>query len=278
MNAVSLLALGLGLGSAIPDAEAAPSTPPPPNARNNTPPPPGNSSANPFLPTQPGSTGGTARSPSPSPTPPPPTAPPPPSGNQPPPGVDGPQTELEPPPPPQDLSHTWGYSKSSSLKPRYVRANDPTLAAPNPVGFYSGVSLQGNHVPPLPAKKLGQTPAKMTWTGFERTETGSRVFFQLSAEAAHELNTSKNGLVLKLRIRNTRVNVKNNRRRLDLRYFKTPVREVKVRHKGRDTVATIHLKRTASPSVRIIDSNAGYKLLVVDFTHAGPERPSPPAS
>ncbi len=169
----------------------------------------------------------------------------------------------EPEAPPQDLSHTWGFSRRSPLSPRYVRTNDPTYAAPNPVGFYSGVSVQGNHVPPLPAKQVGAPPTVMTWTGFERAPQGSRVFFQLSDSAVHSVEHK--GQTIKIRLRNTKVNVRNNMRRLDLRYFRTPVREVKVKRRGRDTVATILLKHTASPQVEIIDGKAGYKLLVVQF-------------
>lgn len=269
-RALSLLALGLGLGGlgGPGQAVAAPTTPPPPRTTSTTPPPPAGTS-------KAGTTGTTSKAPGttsappapaggtgPSTTPPPPTAPP--TGE---PSEANPAAE-EPEPPPQDLSHTWGYSRTQPLQPRYVKTDDPSYAAPNPVGFYSGVSVQGNHVPPFPAKHVGAPPAVMTWTGFERAPEGSRVFFELSAEAAHEVKTE--GLVLKVRMRNTKVNVRNNMRHLDLRYFETPVRTVKVSRKGRDTVATIVLKRDAVPTVQIIDGKAGYKLLVVQFSDVAP--------
>jgi hypothetical protein len=241
-----------------------PARPPPlPRVTSTTPPPPSKASppadkpstsakpasASPPLPTKPST------------TPPPPTAAP--TGTEPEtPGGAG----EEPEGPPPDLSNTWGYSKAQPLQPRYVRTDDPYYAAPNPVGFYSGVSVQGNHVPPFPAKQTGLPPAVLTWTGFERAPEGSRVFFELSAEAAHEVKTD--GLVLKIRIRNTKVNVRNNTRHLDLRYFKTPVRTVKVTRKGRDTLATVWLKREAVPTIQIIDGKAGYKLLVMQFADA----------
>jgi hypothetical protein len=115
---------------------------------------------------------------------------------------------------------------------------------------------------------MGAPPALMTWTGFERAPEGSRVFFELSAEAAYEVKTT--GLTLRIRMRNTKVNVRNNMRHLDLRYFETPVRTVKVGRRGRDTVATVVLEREAVPTVRIIDGKAGYKLLVVQFHDAAP--------
>lgn len=276
-RALSLLALGLGLGGfggLERQAVAAPTTPPPPRTTSTTPPPPGGPSkpspskptttttsgkatgtTQPFLPTAPAGAG-------PSTTPPPPTVAP--AGEP----TDPNAAIAEPEAPPQDLSSTWGYSRSQPLSPRFVRTDDPSYAAPNPVGFYSGVSVQGNHVPPFPAKHVGAPPVVMTWTGFERAPEGSRVFFQLSAEATHEVTTD--GLVLKIRMRNTKVNVRNNMRYLDLRYFETPVRTVKVTRKGRDTVATIALKRDAVPTVQIIDGKAGYKLLVVQFSDGVP--------
>ena len=144
--------------------------------------------------------------------------------------------------------------------------SQPSYAAPNPAGFYSGVSVQGNHVPPFPAKQTGAPPVVLTWTGFERAPEGSRVFFELSAEGAYEV--TNDGLTLRIRLRNTKVNVRNNTRYLDLRYFKTPVRTVKVTRKGRDTLATVVLKRDAVPNVQVIDGKAGYKLLVVQFSDA----------
>ncbi|MEM9458461.1 MAG: hypothetical protein AAGF11_30065 [Myxococcota bacterium] len=273
-RAIPLLALGLGLTAPSGHVNAAPSTPPPPKTRSTTPPPPG-SAGSPFLPTSRGRSapsGGTTA------TPPAPTGP-----------ValpdDGSPTSpsarpSEPEQPPQDLSNTWGFSRSrTGVQPRYVRTRDPTFAAPNPVGFYSGVSVKGNHVPPFPAKDKGTKPALMTWTGFERAPEGSRVFFQLSAAAGFEVD--RKGQTIRIRMRNTKVNVRNNLRYLDLRYFKTPVRTVKVRRKGKDTIATIVLKRDANPQVSLMDGKAGYKLLVVQFSDISPtansfEPPPPP--
>jgi hypothetical protein len=275
-RAVSLLALGVGLQGLGREAIAAPSTPPPPRApavTPSTPPPPRAPAGTPPPPTASGKPAGaspflpTERS-GPSTTPPPPNATP--AGP-----VDPTSAaEFEEPEPPQDLSNTWGFSRSAPLQPRYERTDDPSYAAPNPTGFYSGVSVQGNHVPPFPAKDVGAPPAVMTWAGFERAPEGSRVFFQLSAEVAYEVTTKgqgvDQGLMLRVRMRNTKVNVRNNLRHLDLRYFKTPVRSVKVVRKGRDTVATVALKRDAVPVVQIVDGKAGYKLLVLQFSDAIP--------
>jgi hypothetical protein len=104
----------------------------------------------------------------------------------------------------------------------------------------------------------------LTWTGFERTQGGSRVFFEVSADVATKVTVE--GTTVTLRILNTHLNVRNNARYLDLRYFRTPVRTVKLRKKGKDLVATITLKRVAVPTLESIDGKAGYKLLVLAFT------------
>lgn len=196
-------------------------------------------------------------------TPPPPSSPPPPGT-----GTAKPPEAPTEPQKPADLSDTWGYSRSRPLTPRYVRSSDdPGSTAPNPTGFYSGVSTGGNHVPPQPPASFDSRPYLMTWTGFERAAEGSRVYFQVNGPVKHEIQ--KNGLVLKLRLRNTQVNVRNNMRRLDMRYFDTPVREVRIKRVGKDMEATIELKREADPSVRLVDGKAGYKLLTLQFDDAG---------
>lgn len=199
-------------------------------------------------------------------TPPPPSStPPPPDGSA---SADGSDPiSSEPELPPQDLSGTWGYSKARPTTPRYVRTDNPVYyASPNPIGFYSGVSVAGNHVPPQPPQNFDSRPALMTWTGFERAHEGSRVFFQLNTEVQFSVESSQ-GLIT-IRMHNVKPNVRNNTRALDLRYFRTPVRSVKVRKRGKDTIAKIVLKHDAEPQVQLVDGKEGYKLLVVQFADA----------
>lgn len=206
------------------------------------------------------------------------TTPPPPSGTTAPTadrGSDDAAAEAEP----VDLSRTWQYSRGSTPKPRYVRTDDQVEILPNPEGYYSGVSVEGNHVPPHPAPRIGAKPALLTWTGFERTAGGSRVFFEVSADVATRMTIR--GDVVTLRMTNTRINVRNNARYLDLRWFRTPVRMVKVSRKGKDTLATIALKRSSVPQVSVLEGKAGYRLVVVAFEGESapadvPEAPPPP--
>jgi hypothetical protein len=250
------------LGVATP-ASAGPSAPPPPPDSGQTGPEPANPEAGTTAPgpapKNPTDTG-TQRTGSKAP-------PPPPSGGEPAPSTT-PRSVQTIPDDPVDLSRTWTFSgRRSSPKPRYdVRRTDPVYAAPNPAGFYSGVSLQGNHIPPFPAQRFDAKPALLTWTGFERTDAGSKIYFQLSAPVRFEVD--QKGTTVTVVIQNTQVNVRNNARRLDLRFFDTPAREVKMRRRGKDIVVTIPLKRQATATVDMVDGGSGYKMLVVQFGDA----------
>jgi hypothetical protein len=141
------------------------------------------------------------------------------------------------------------------------------MYAPNPIGFYSGVSVEGNEAPPHPVQKVDAPPAVLTWVGFERTQGGSRVFFQLSDQAAFDV--TQKGTTIEIVLRKTKINVRNNMRELDLRYFKTPVRSVKVARKKKDILVTIVLNRNTTPTSKMIGGKrgSGYKLLVLEFSH-----------
>lgn len=246
---ITATTLSLALLCASASASAGPPPPPPPGGTAPTP-----TKTAPGTPAPPsGATGG--------PTAPRGTVPPPPPRND---GTTTPAVEVEPEPvDPVDLSGTWGYSRGGALQPRLVRTEDDVDVATNPEGYYSGVSIEGNHIPPFPASKMGSKPASMTWTGFERVGDTSRVFLEVSADVATKLDVK--GGVVTVRLSNTRINVRNNARYLDLRYFRTPVRSVKVSRRGKDAVATIVLKRAAEPTISWIAGKAGYRLLVIDF-------------
>lgn len=206
--------------------------------------------------------------------PPPPSTsntPPPPPGTIPPPTSGGPTPEVEGPP--VDLSDTWTYNRGGASRPRYIRSGELVEIAPNPEGYYSGVSIDGNHVPPHPARALGSKPALLTWTGFERTTGGSRVFFELSADIDTKLDIK--GSTITLRMVNTKLNRRNNGRFLDLRWFRTPVASIRVSKKGKDALATIQLKRSASPTLVVMEGKEGYRLLVLEFAGASEAADAP---
>jgi len=72
---------------------------------------------------------------------------------------------------------------------------------------------------PLPSPA---EPAHLIWTGFQPTATGSRVFFRLRASGVRgeEGHLSKGGhSTLTVLLRGCRINLANNRRKLDTRAF-----------------------------------------------------------
>ena len=92
-----------------------------------------------------------------------------------------------------------------------------------------------------------------------------RLFFQLTASPNPRYEVTTDDLLITVSMPNTSVNTKNNKRRLDLRYFQTPVQSVVVRTRGRDAVATIKLKRSVEPHVRQIADKNGYTHLILEF-------------
>jgi hypothetical protein len=161
-----------------------------------------------------------------------------------------------------DLKGAWGYTGEGDLTPNYSEP-EQKLAQTNPIGYYSGVALGSENPPPIPPQVMGTSPSVLTWSGFQRTATGSRVFFQLSAPVEHVL--TQDGLTVTVRLPNTAVNHRNNRRALHLQYFNTPVERVSVARKGPDSVATIRLKRESAPVVEVSQGANGYKILSLEF-------------
>jgi hypothetical protein len=165
----------------------------------------------------------------------------------------------------EDLGAAWGYSSAPAQEPRYVRSATETDLRINPVGYYQGVTVDGANLPPFAPAVMGTAPAVMTWTGFqgERATEGSRLFFQLSSGVEHHLVSQPERITL--RLPSTSVNVRNNMRRLDTSFFRTPVTQVVIGRDGADTVISIDLRRPSTPSVELRDAANGYKLLVVQF-------------
>jgi hypothetical protein len=189
--------------------------------------------------------------------------------------------------PTEDLSKTWGYSSEGDVKPNYVRPpQEQGLDIQiNPIGYYQGVTMEGENLPPFAPEQMGG-PAVLTWTGFEgeKGSTGSHVFLQLSAPVDHHIVQQPE--MVTLRLPSTSVNVKNNMRRLDTSFFRTPVTSVDISRDGADTVVKIGLRRSSTPNVFLREGANGYKILVVEFPvqsdlagkEAAPPPPPPPSS
>jgi hypothetical protein len=185
--------------------------------------------------------------------------------------------------PSEDVSASWNFSRGSELQPNFVdEGGGGGIVSINPIGFYGGVTLDGTNAPPF-AVALGgdEGSTVLTWTGFERGPDSSRVFFQLSRAVEPEVHDD--GLRIDIRLPNTRLNVKNNGRGLDTRFFQTPVLEVqldavrkrkgpKVKGKRRpssaDTHITVLLRAAVKPEIRMQPAANGYHMLVLEFPDA----------
>lgn len=183
--------------------------------------------------------------------------------------------------PDTDLTRQWTFSRGDGGGPNYVRsADEDPFFSINPVGYYQGVSLGGGNLPPFAPKEIGGDSAVLTWTGFERGEASSRVFFQLSA-AVEPVITSE-GLRVLVKLPRTSVKIRNNRRKLITKFFKTPVNEVKLSRAGKDLLVAVELRWAAEPSWRFEPGANGYQVLVLEFADTqseggAPRPPAPPA-
>ncbi|MFO7566026.1 MAG: hypothetical protein R6X02_25505 [Enhygromyxa sp.] len=177
--------------------------------------------------------------------------------------------------PDTDLTGVWTYSRGSSPRPNYVRsADEDPFFAVNPVGYYQGVRLGGGNLPPFAPKEIGGESAVLTWTGFERGESSSRVFVQLSASVEPEISVEGTRVFVKLP--RTSIKIKNNRRSLITKYFKTPVDEVKINRTGKDVLVVLELRWEATPSWRFEVGQNGYQVLVLEFPDGPSDSSRPP--
>jgi hypothetical protein len=167
--------------------------------------------------------------------------------------------------PETNLTGNWAYSRGATIGPNYVRgAEDDAVVAVNPIGYYQGVSVTSGNLPPYAPKEIGGESAVLTWTGFERGENSSRVFFQLSASVEPEISVE--GLRVFIKFPRTSVATRNNQRSLITRFFKTPVDQVTLSRSGKDMVAVLDLRWEATPQWKFETGANGYRVLVFEFS------------
>ncbi len=159
--------------------------------------------------------------------------------------------------PETDVAGSWGYSNTEAPRPNYVRPERDSILTINPIGSYAGVDLDGRNIPPFAVVSPDINSAVLTWTGFGmRPGRASRVFFKLSNNVSDYV-VDQQGKHIVITLPNTSINVRNNRRRLDTRFFDTPVIEVKVRRDKSSTTISILLREEATPTISIDPIGAG---------------------
>jgi hypothetical protein len=183
-----------------------------------------------------------------------------------------------------NLTGNWAFSRGASSGPNYVRGeDDDPFFTVNPIGYYQGVSVAGGNLPPYAPKEIGGESSVLTWTGFERSESSSRVFFQLSSSIEPEISVE--GLRVFVKFPRTSVTTRNNQRGLITKFFKTPVTEVKLSRSGKDMLAVLELRWEATPIWRFETGANGYRVLVLEFSDTQqtgdsdtpPSPPTPPS-
>jgi hypothetical protein len=164
---------------------------------------------------------------------------------------------------------TLGQASALQLPPGANTGADPYAAAPvEPPrdDKYAGMSLGPEARNPLPAPK--DDPPRLTWTGFSAANAGGEIFLQTTRQVVHEMTVS-NGPggrpTLSVFLRNCRIHMKNNARRIDTSFFATPVDGIVARQKRKDVELSIRLKEAVTPEVRITPGPDGTQLLVLAF-------------
>jgi hypothetical protein len=150
--------------------------------------------------------------------------------------------------------------------------------SPGQTQRYDGVVPGSAERNPLPAAPPGGP--YLVWTGFQMTAAGSRVFLQTTQPVQYDLTegrVSRSGKsTLTVRLSNCRIFMANNRRKIDTRYFATPVSAVSARQKRHDIEVRIALREVAAGVPHVEPGPDGTQFVVIDFP-PGTAAPEPSA-
>lgn len=120
---------------------------------------------------------------------------------------------------------------------------------------------------PLPKAK--PAPPHLIWTGFQPSAGGGgRVFIQTNAPVSYEVGnpvTRGKRRLVKVLLKNCRIHHRNNSRRMDTRFFVTPVEEISARHRRKNVELEIQVKEELVPQVRVEAGPDGTHFLVLEF-------------
>jgi hypothetical protein len=112
------------------------------------------------------------------------------------------------------------------------------------------------------------------------TASGSQVFLQTTAAVQFDVDQGRAGKsgksTLSVRLEGCRIHMANNRRKIDTRYFATPVAGVSARQKGRNVEVRIALREVANAVPHSEAGPDGTQFIVLDFP-PGKATPEPSA-
>ena len=143
---------------------------------------------------------------------------------------------------------------------------------------YDGVVPGPSGRNPLPA--IPRDGSYLIWTGFQMTPSGSRVFLQTTTSVPFEIDegrVSKSGKsTLTVHLAGCRIHMANNQRKIDTRFFATPVSGVSARQKGRDVEVRIALREAVAGVPHDESGPDGTQFVIIDFP-PGSAAPEPDA-
>jgi hypothetical protein len=159
------------------------------------------------------------------------------------------------------------------------RSMDAVPGAPSTLKYDGVVPAPGPRGKnPLPAAPGGGP--HLVWTGFQMTASGSRVFLQTTEQVSFDVeegHPSKSGKsTMVVRLNGCRIHMANNRRKIDTRYFPTPVSGVSARQRGHNVEVRIVLREPVSATPHAEPGPDGTQFLVMDFP-PGSATPEPSA-
>jgi hypothetical protein len=149
----------------------------------------------------------------------------------------------------------------------------PAAPGPRTQQKYDGVVPGATGKNPLPSAPEGGP--YLVWTGFQMTASGSQVFLQTTQPVSFERGKwSKSAMTIVLK--GCRIHMANNRRKIDTRFFATPVTSVSAKQKGHDVEIRIAMREPASVEPRSQTGAEGTQFVVLDFP-PGKAAPEPSA-
>jgi hypothetical protein len=156
--------------------------------------------------------------------------------------------------------------------------NQPLDGAParaRPAAGYAGVpGPEGRN--PLPHPR--SDPPRLVWTGFKMAGDRSELFLQTTRPITFDVSEAAAGHAPRLSVllRNCRIHLKNNARRIDTRFFASPVQEVSARQRRKDVELAVTLEATATPIARTEAGPDGTSFLVLSFPPGKAQAPAAP--
>ena len=152
-----------------------------------------------------------------------------------------------------------GAVTSEDKAPAPSAGEEPALQVSG--GEYRGVRPGKTWLPPNPPPPA-ERPL-LTWAGFMMTDTGSRVFVQLTKPAEYQVVPGAKGIVVV--VRGAKIYKRNNARPVNTSHFPTPVVRVHAKQHGKDVRVIIDTRERVTPQHHMEEGEGGYRFIMLDF-------------